>query len=117
MMAARDWQARLPAVLEELAQTETCISYRALADRLGVPAPLRIRKTAEALDRLIRADHAAGKALRATVVISARKTGLPARGFFSTCHEIGRYFGPEDGAQAAFFHAMELRRLYAEFTP
>ena len=115
MIVTTDWQAQLPEILDELAAEKTCISYRDLADRLAVPAPLRIRQTANALDQVIRADHATGRPLRAAVVISACNTGLPARGFFQTCAEIGRYFGPENGPQAAFFHALELRRLFAEY--
>ena len=107
------WRGGLPAVLADLARRQTRWTYRALAGHLAVPGPRTIRQVAEALDETLRADHAAGRPLAAAVIISAHRGGLPAPGFFHTCRELGRYFGPDDGPQAAFFHDLELRRVYA----
>jgi len=56
---------------------------------------------------MIRADHAAGHALRAAVAVSRARNGLPGPGFFQVCREIGRYFGPDLGPQAELFHRLE----------
>ena len=107
------WRGGLPAVLADLARRQTRWTYRALAGHLAVPGPRTIRQVAEALDETLRADHAASRPLAAAVIVSAHRGGLPAPGFFHTCRELGRYFGPDDGPQAAFFHDLELRRVYA----
>ncbi|MEC7676659.1 MAG: hypothetical protein VYB89_14145 [Pseudomonadota bacterium] len=107
------WRGGLPAVLADLARRQTRWTYRELAGHLAVPGPCTIRQVAEALDDSLRADHAAGRPLAAAETIAARRGGGPAPGFFQTCRELGRYFGPDDGPQAAFFHDLELRRVYA----
>src|SRR3546814_11226642 len=57
--------------------------------------------------------HGAGRPLLAAVVVSARRGGVPAPGFFRLAAELGLYFGPESGPQAALFPAMELQRVRA----
>ena len=54
----------------------------------------------------------AGRPLLAAVAVSAKRGGTPAPGFFRLAAELGVYFGPERGPQAALFHAMELERVY-----
>lgn len=108
-----DWTSGLVAVLERLGAEGETATYAAVAERLAVPPPHRIHRLTDALEALVRADHAAGRPLRAAVVVSRARDGLPAPGFFQLCRELGRYFGPDDGPQAALYHRIELDRLRA----
>jgi len=108
--------AALVPVLQTVAGRGETITYAELADRSGIAPPHRIHKTAEALEELIRSDHAAGRPLLAAVAISAKRDGMPGPGFFQLLSELGRYFGPDRGPQAALVHRLELDRLYEAAT-
>jgi hypothetical protein len=115
-VGVNDWTTGLAAVLERLGAEGGTATYAAVAERLAVPPPHRIHRLTDALEALVRADHVAGRPLRAAVVVSRARDGLPAPGFFHLCRELGRYFGPDDGPQAALFHQIELDRLRASLT-
>ena len=87
------------------------INYSDLADAANVPPPHRIHAVTTLLEKLIRADHAAGRPLLASVAVS-KVHGRPSDGFFQLCRDIGRYFGPDRGPQAELFHALELQRIH-----
>ncbi len=101
------WRARLPAALAARAARRETVTYAALAAELAIAPPQRIRQLAEALEALMAEDAAASRPLRAAVVVSQARGGLPAPGFFATAHALGRYDGPESGPEAARFHAAE----------
>lgn len=107
-----DPSSRIAEILATTAQGGGTITYREIADIADIPSPGRIQAVTGALEDLIRADHAAGRPLRAAVAVSRTGDGLPGAGFFQLCGEVGLYFGPDHGPQAKLFHAMELRRLY-----
>jgi hypothetical protein len=107
---SRTARAVLP-ILDRLAARAETITYADLAREAGVQPPHSIHKTAEALEEILRADHATGRPLRAAVAVSAKRGGIPAPGFFQLAREIGLYFGPDSGPQAEAFHALELQRL------
>lgn len=87
------------------------ITYAELAAALAQPGPQRIRRLAERLEASMRADHAAGRPLLASVVVS-RRGALPQRGFFDLLQELGRYEGPATGPEAEAVHAAELAAVY-----
>lgn len=105
--------AELRPILERVAREGGTITYRDLAASARVPGPHSIHKTTMALESLIRADHAAGRALIAAVAVG--KPGRPRPGFFHVLHELGRYHGPESGADADAHHDDELAGVYATY--
>ena len=112
-----EWQDRVADILQATARGGGTLTYQSLADRAAAPPPGRIQAVTRVLEDMIRADHAAGQPLRGAVAISKARDGLPGPGFFQLCREIGRYFGPDDGPQAALFHEMELRAVHAAARP
>jgi hypothetical protein len=113
--SARSLAVRLRPILEDAAHRGITLTYLDLASAAGLGPPGAIHRVTEALEAMMREDHAAGRPLLAAVVVSARRGGLPAPGFFHLATGLGRYFGPERGGQAALFHAMELERVHAAF--
>lgn len=109
-----DLADRLRPILEDVARRGATLTYLELATAAGIGPPHAIHRVAHALETLIREDHAAGRPLLAAVVVSARRGGLPAPGYFHLAAELGRYFGPDRGPQAALFHSLELERVLRE---
>ena len=83
------------------------ITYAALAGRLGLKPPYSIHRLAEALERLMEEDVAAGRPLLAALCVSKARPGLPAPGFFVKAMALGIHFEETDERA---FHASELRR-------
>lgn len=106
------WKSNLLAHLEELRLSGATSTYQEIAHNVEVPGPARIHQLTNALEDLIREDAGANAPLRAAVAISRARDGLPGPGFFTLCQELGLYFGPVNGPQAAFFHDLQLKRLY-----
>ena len=84
------------------------ITYRDLAQRVAFPGPHAIHRLTLLLEEMTRADHAAGRPLLAALSVSRAQGGIPGRGFFQLLGELGRYEGPDRGAEAAACHAREL---------
>lgn len=105
----------LRPVLEDRARTRRTVTYADLARAAGVPSPHTVHKTAEALEFLMAADAEAGRPLLAAIAVSKARKGLPAPGFFQTAAELGLYFGPDHGPQAATYHALELEKVWTAF--
>lgn len=105
----------LRPVLEDRARVGATIIYAHLAQAAGVPPPHSVHKTGEALEVLMEIDAAAGRPLLAAVAISKARDGVPAPGFFQKASELGLYFGPDRGPQAATFHALELEKVWAAY--
>ncbi len=107
-----DWVDRLPELLDAHAARAGTVTYGALAGRLAIAPPQRIRQLARALEELMQADATAGRPLRAALVVSQARGGLPAPGFFAAARAVGRYDGPDSGPDAARFHGAELAALW-----
>lgn len=101
---------RLRPRLRTLARIGVTISYAQAAAILGLGPPLAVRRAAEALEALMAEDAAAGRPFLAALVVSPRRGGLPAPGFFETARALGRPIS-EDGE--ADFHAEEVARVLA----
>lgn len=106
----------LRPVLEDRARAGATIIYAHLAQAADVPPPHTVHKTAEALEALMEQDAEHGRPLLAAVAISKARDGIPAPGFFQKAAELGLYFGPDRGPQAATFHALELEKVWTAFS-
>ena len=106
------WQHRAEMALATAQQAKQTITYAELADAASIPNPHRIHKLTEWLENSMRRDHAAGEPLRAALVISRKRGGLPAPGFFLLCGELGLYQGAVSGQQAVQFHKTTLTNLW-----
>lgn len=105
--------APLRAILLDQARRGETITYKALADRLGLVPPGTIRQLTTALEGLMAADAAAGRPFLAALAVGRGPDQLPGRGFFLLAAELGRHDGPPEGPAAAAFHAAELHSLLA----
>ena len=110
---AADQVENLRQALVEAAAEGRTISYRDLAARARIPPPYRIHRLTLALESLLRADLAAGRPLVAALAVSRGPEGIPGRGFFELCRDLGLYDGPDRGPVAAAFHAGMLRDVIA----
>ncbi|MDM7947018.1 MAG: hypothetical protein QUV20_11865 [Oceanibaculum nanhaiense] len=94
-----DLQQELRTVLTGCARRGETIAYLELAHAAGMQPPHLVHRVTEALEEMLRADHAAGRPLLAA--LATRKDGLmPGRGFFWLLNEMGRYDGPPEGEEA-----------------
>ena len=100
----------LKRILIALAEQRATVTYRELAALAGVQPPHSIHRTTEALEALMRQNHAAGEPLLSALAVSRGASGLPQRGFFMELRALGRYDGPDDGpdAEAVFTEELEL---------
>ena len=106
------WQRRAEMALATAQQANQTITYAELADAASIPNPHRIHKLTEWLENSIRKDQKAGKPLRAALVISRKRGGLPAPGFFILCRELGLYQGAVSGQHASRFHKTTINALW-----
>ena len=104
---------RLRHTLVVCAQEGRPVTYRELAQRVAFPGPHAIHRLTLLLEEMVRADHAAGRPLLAALAVSRAQGGIPGRGFFQLLGELGRYDGPDRGAEAAACHARELEAATA----
>ncbi len=98
--------------LKELARRRETITYRDLAKALEVRPPNTIHQVADALEVLMREDHATGAPLLAALVVSKVRNGLPAPAFFSVARMLGRFKGSDTGSDTQTYHARELESVW-----
>lgn len=103
------WQALL-GELESARRQRHLVTYRALLERLQLPAPA-MQTLAAALDAQ------AERPLRSALVISQSASRLPRTGFFECVARLGRFAGPADGPAAASWHAGEVARVFEFIYP
>ena len=106
------WQRRAEMTLAAAQQANQTITYSELANAAAIPIPHRIHKLTKWLESTMRIDHAAGEPLRAALVISRNRGGLPAPGFFILCSELGLYHGAFSGQRAVEFHKAAITDLW-----
>ena len=100
----RPLTGRIRMHLQRIAVRGEPITYKALAEALGLEPPNTIHQVTEALEWLMREDAANGHPFIAALVISRTRGGLPAPGFFDMAKELGRVHGDPSGPEAAAFH-------------
>lgn len=111
------WQQRAEMALATARQAGRIITYAELADAATIPKPHRIHKLTAWLESTMHKDRLAGKPLRAALVVSRNRDGLPAPGFFMLCNELGLYQGAVSGQQAAKFHQTAINNLWPQSGP
>ena len=84
----KDWQMRAEVALFAALKSGRPVTYDALAQAAGIPAPHRIHKLTLWLEQLMAEDAATGQPLRAAILVS-RLHDWPARGFFDTARQLG----------------------------
>jgi hypothetical protein len=90
-MASNDdtsWHMRAEIALLAALRAGQAITYEGLATAAEIPAPHRIHKLTLWLEASMAEDVAAGRPLRATIVIS-RRYDRPAKGFFDMAISLG----------------------------
>ncbi|WP_206519463.1 hypothetical protein [Mesorhizobium sp. M2C.T.Ca.TU.002.02.1.1] len=103
---------RLRQILIELAQAETLVTYKDLAERLGLVPPQTIHRVAGLLEKLMAEDAEAGRPLLASLCVGRLRHDLPAPGFFMTAEALGLFAGAPEGPLAQDFHVRELARVF-----
>lgn len=103
---------RLRQILIELVQTETVVTYKDLAERLGLMPPQTIHRVAGLLEKLMAEDADANRPLLAALCVGRLRQDLPAPGFFMTAGALGLFAGGPDGPEARDFHVGELARVF-----
>ncbi len=101
---------RLAALLDRARVQRRTLTYLEVADALAIPSPKRIHKTARLIELLLKQDAEAGRPIRAALVTSRARPGLPAEGFFDRARRLGLYAGGDP----ATFHAALLERLFSD---
>lgn len=109
-ISRQHWQALLDE-LEDARRQRHLLTYRALIERLQLPAPAMQTLTA-ALEYLALQDVQASRPLRSALVISQGASRLPRPGFFECVVRLGRFQGAIDGLAAATWHAAEVVRVF-----
>lgn len=108
---------RLRQVLLEQSRAGEPVTYRELADRLGLTPPQTIQRIAQALEILMAEDVLASRPLLAALCVSRLQQRLPGRGFFIAAEALGVFTGDPDGPEARSFHEEELQRALACYGP
>ncbi len=111
------WQRRAEMALASAQRANQTITYGELADAAKIPSPHRIHKLTQWLESSMRKDHAAGDPLRAALVISRNRNGLPAPGFFLLCVKLGLHQGATSGRPAVEFHKAAITKLWQKSNP
>lgn len=95
-------------ILETTPREALPMTYRQLAEALGLGPPRTIQRVTQALETLMREDARQGRPFIAALVVSRRGEGLPAQGFFELAVELGRF--PAEPSRHADAWRDELRR-------
>jgi hypothetical protein len=106
----QSWQALLTE-LESARKSRHLLTYRALIERLALPAPA-MQTLVTALEYLAALDAKADRPLRSALVISQGVSRMPRSGFFECASRLNRFCGPSDGQAAASWHAAEVARVF-----
>ena len=92
----RSWQQNAHAKIISVIKSKDKITYNALAATANMTGPHKIHRLTSWLEQLMAEDHYNDRPLRAAVVISKARGGLPAPGFFNKAKELGLDFETTD---------------------
>lgn len=98
---------RLASLLDRQAALGQTLTYREAVRALDLKPPQSIHQLTVLLERLMERDAAAGRPLRAALVVSRVRDGRPAPGFFDKAYELGVF----NGENADGFHDRLLEEL------
>lgn len=100
--------ARVRSFLQDFAARARPITYQELANSMALAPPHTIHRLTHSLELLMQQDAAANRPFIAALVISKRRNGLPAPGFFDCAAALGRFAG-----DATAFHEQEFAAAVA----
>jgi hypothetical protein len=106
---------QLRRILIEEARSGTLVTYRELADRLGLMPPQTILQLTGLLETLMAEDAAADQPLLAALCVGRLRHNLPAPGFFVTAETLGLFMGDPEGLEARDFHDRELAGVFSMY--
>ena len=104
------WQQNAHDEIIAVIKNKDRITYNALAATANMTGPHKIHRLTSWLEQLMAEDHHYDRPLRAAVVISKARGGLPAPGFFDKAKELGLDFETTD-RQASY--KSYLQKVYA----
>ena len=107
------WQQNAHAEIMAVIKNKDQITYNALATTANMTGPHKIHRLTSWLEQLMAEDYYNGRPLRAAVVISKARGGLPATGFFDKAKELGLDFETTD--RRASYEAY-LQTVYASIS-
>ena len=107
------WQQNAHAEIMAVIKNKDQITYHALAATANMTGPHKIYRLTSWLEQLMAEDHQNDRPLRAAVVISKARGGLPAPGFFDKAKELGLDFEATD--RRASYEAY-LQTVYASIS-
>ena len=87
--ATGSWQQNAHAEIITVIKNKDQITYNALAATANMTGPHKIHRLTLWLEQTMAEDHHNDRPLRAAVVISKARGGLPAPGFFDKAKELG----------------------------
>ena len=90
------WQQNAHDEIIAVIKNKDRITYNALAATAKMTGPHKIHRLTSWLEQLMAEDHYNDRPLRAAVVISKARGGLPAPGFFNKAKELGLDFETTD---------------------
>ena len=107
------WQQKAHSKIMAVIKNKDQITYNALATTAKMTGPHKIHRLTSWLEQLMAEDHHNDRPLRAAVVISKARGGLPAPGFFDKAKELGLDFETTD--RRANYEAY-LQKVYASIS-
>ena len=107
------WQQNAHAEIMVVIKNKDQITYNALAATANLTGPHKIHRLTKWLEQTMAEDHHNDRPLRAAVVISKVRHGLPAPGFFDKAKELGLDFETTD--KRASYEAY-LQTVYASIS-
>jgi len=108
-----NWQQNAHAEIMAVIKNKDKITYHALAATANMTGPHKIHRLTSWLEQLMAEDHHNDRPLRAAVVTSKFRGGLPAPGFFDKAKELGLDFETTD--RRASYEAY-LQTVYASIS-
>ena len=90
------WQQNAHAEIMAVIKNKDQITYNALAATANMTGPHKIHRLTSWLEQLMAEDYYNERPLRAAVVVSKARGGLPAPGFFDKAKELGLDFETTD---------------------
>ena len=90
------WQQNAHAEIMTVIKNKEQITYNALAATANMTGQHKIHRLTSWLEQLMAEDYHNDRPLRAAVVISKARGGLPAPGFFDKAKELGLNFETTD---------------------
>jgi len=105
---SESFRKKLKAQLIHAAKIAIPVTYRDLAQAIGIRPPGSIHQLTELLEELMANDAAADRPFLAALVVSKTGKALPARGFFEYARKLGRSDTNLSETEAATFYLAEL---------